>query len=158
MLTAWHWPQTFPTQEMPGGAAPWLPWQSLQVGAERSPFSDIIFQCTLCLYFSAWSVGVVWGCMVFPSAWPRPRVSAPRVGWTLDLGSDGGRIEWAGWQLTQTATLESPNWLSRCPCTEVLYSATWSTRSEGLYCLMKRPSEWQRPHTCASSRRPGLPI
>ena len=42
-------PQTFPTQDMPGGAAPWLPWQSLQVGADRSPFVVIVFQWTLAL-------------------------------------------------------------------------------------------------------------
>src|SRR5580765_4918679 len=36
---AWHVPHTFDTDPTPGGAAPWLPWQSLHVGAERSlPF------------------------------------------------------------------------------------------------------------------------
>ena len=33
---AWHWPQTNATDSSPGGCAPWLPWQSLQVGADRS--------------------------------------------------------------------------------------------------------------------------
>jgi hypothetical protein len=58
-ITAWHWPHTLPTHEIPGGAAPWLPWQSLQVGAERSPLVDIAFQCTLVRYLVTWSVGML---------------------------------------------------------------------------------------------------
>ena len=34
--TVWQVPQTLATAPTPGGAAPWLPWQSLQVGADRS--------------------------------------------------------------------------------------------------------------------------
>ena len=34
--TAWHVPQTLAIAPTPGGVAPWLPWQSLHVGAERS--------------------------------------------------------------------------------------------------------------------------
>ena len=36
--TLWQVPQTFATDSTPGGVAPWFPWQTLQVGAERSPF------------------------------------------------------------------------------------------------------------------------
>jgi hypothetical protein len=43
----------------PGGTAPWLPWQSLQVGAERSPLSVMAFQWTEVLYFATWSVGIL---------------------------------------------------------------------------------------------------
>ena len=35
----WQLPHTLATEPTPGGTAPWLPWQSLQVGAARSPFS-----------------------------------------------------------------------------------------------------------------------
>ena len=37
----WHVPQTLAMASTPGGAAPWLPWQSLQVGADRSLRSTI---------------------------------------------------------------------------------------------------------------------
>ena len=43
-ITEWHCPQTLPTHVIPGGAAPWLPWQSLHVGADRSPLTVIAFQ------------------------------------------------------------------------------------------------------------------
>ncbi len=104
-ITVWHWPHTFPTHDTPGGAAPWFPWQSLQVGAERSPFTDIVAQWTLPLYFFSWSVGILYSSMYLGSAWQRPQVSATRTGCTLEVGSDGGLIECAGWQLVQTATL-----------------------------------------------------
>src|SRR4029079_10432516 len=39
--TVWHVPQTLAIASTPGGAAPWLPWQSLQVGADRSLRSTI---------------------------------------------------------------------------------------------------------------------
>jgi hypothetical protein len=47
------------TEETPGGEAPWFPWQSLQVGADKSPLLAIICQWTLVLYFSTWSVGIL---------------------------------------------------------------------------------------------------
>jgi hypothetical protein len=50
--TEWHVPQTLATEETAGGVAPWLPWQELHVGAERSPFSNIAFAWTLCMYFA----------------------------------------------------------------------------------------------------------
>ena len=74
------------------------------------------------------------------------------------VGSDGGRMEWAGWQLTQTATLGSLSSRSRRPWTEVAYSATWSTRSAGLYRFMNCASEWQRPQSCGICSRRGLPM
>ena len=120
----WHCPHALPTQETPGGAAPWLPWQSLQVGADRSPFSDIVAQWMLVRYFATWSVAILYGCMWAGSAWQRPQVSATRSGWTLDFGSAGGRIACGGWQLVQTATLASPCSRRRRPWTEVRYSAT----------------------------------
>src|SRR3989304_5752505 len=46
--------------------------------------------------------------MYFGSPWQRPHVSATLSGWTLDRGSEGGLIEWAGWQFTQGATFGSP--------------------------------------------------
>ena len=58
-VSEWHCPQTLPTQLIPGGTAPWLPWQSLQVGAERSPLAVIAFQWTEVLYFATWSVGIL---------------------------------------------------------------------------------------------------
>jgi len=37
------------------------------VGAERSPFTDIIFQWTLRRYFSSWSVGTGYPFIYFAS-------------------------------------------------------------------------------------------
>src|SRR6266540_7241295 len=102
----------------------------------------------LVLYFPSWSVGILYSAMYFASPWQRPQVSATCSGWTLDFGSDGGLMEWVGWQLTQTATLGSLKSLSRRPWTEVAYSATWSTRSAGLYRFMNCASEWHRPQSC----------
>ena len=54
----WHWPQTNADGlAVPGGVAPWLPWQSLQVGADRSSFSRSAAACTLCAQRSYWSTG-----------------------------------------------------------------------------------------------------
>ena len=36
-----------------------MPWQSLQVGAERSPLAVMAFQWTEVLYFVTWSVGIL---------------------------------------------------------------------------------------------------
>jgi hypothetical protein len=105
----------------------------------------MVFQWMLVLYFSSWSVGTLCPAMYLASAWQVPHVSATRSGWTLEAGSDGGLMECAGWQLVHTATFGSFSSRSRRPWTEVAYSTTWSTRSEGLYCFMKRASEWQRP-------------
>src|SRR3970040_2029678 len=96
--------------------------------------------------------------MVVASAWQAPHVRATRGGWTLEAGSDGGLIECAGWQLPHVATFGSASSRRRRPCTEVAYSATWSTRSAGLYCFMKRASEWQRPPPWATCCRAGLSI
>ena len=43
----WQLPQTWSTDCTPGGAAPWLPWQSLHVGAVVSPLSYSARACTL---------------------------------------------------------------------------------------------------------------
>ena len=53
----WHWPQTKATDSRPGGVAPWLPWQSLQVGAVRSSLSNIAAACTLRRQRASWSTG-----------------------------------------------------------------------------------------------------
>jgi hypothetical protein len=53
----WHEPQTFATLATPGGTAPWLPWQSLHVGAEVSPSSYRAWACTLFRYSSCCVVG-----------------------------------------------------------------------------------------------------
>ena len=45
--TVWQVPQTLVTAPTPGGAAPWLPWQSLQVGADRSLRVTMASWCTL---------------------------------------------------------------------------------------------------------------
>ena len=50
--TAWQVPQTFATDATCGGAAPWLPWQELQVGEERSPFFMSASKWTLFEYFA----------------------------------------------------------------------------------------------------------
>src|SRR6266542_4937683 len=101
--TLWHCPQTFPTQATPGGAAPWFPWQSLHVGAERSPFT-IAAACTLPRYFASWSVGILYSAMYVASAWQRAHVSATRSGCTVERGSAGGRMACEVWQLTHVAT------------------------------------------------------
>src|SRR6185369_17789373 len=45
--TAWQVPHTLATAPTPGGVAPWLPWQSLHVGADRSfPLVSAV-KCTL---------------------------------------------------------------------------------------------------------------
>ena len=94
--TVWHCPHTLPTHDTPGGAAPWLPWQSLQVGADRSPFASMVFQWTLALYLATWSMEILYPAMCWESAWQPPQVSATLNGWTVELGSDGGRMLWAG--------------------------------------------------------------
>ena len=50
--TVWQVPQTLATEATCGGAAPWLPWQELQVGEERSPFFMSASKCTLFEYFA----------------------------------------------------------------------------------------------------------
>jgi hypothetical protein len=45
------------TLSIPGGVAPWLPWQVLHVGAVRSPFANIALAWTLRRHRSNWTTG-----------------------------------------------------------------------------------------------------
>jgi hypothetical protein len=54
------------------------------------------------------------------------------------------------------ATLSSPR-RSALPWPLVRYSASWSTRSEGLKCFMAEASEWHDAHRAGMSLGDGLP-
>ena len=63
----------------PGGAAPWLPWQLLHVGAARSPSFSSFSPWTDALYRSNWLVGMWYGSMYCASEWHPEQVLATFV-------------------------------------------------------------------------------
>ena len=73
------------TAPTPGGAAPWLPWQSLQVGADRSLRSDHRRVSARCFsYFARWSVG---------SGAPSARVALHVLGVGVARRARGGDVQ-----------------------------------------------------------------
>src|ERR1022692_3824846 len=63
VASRWQVPQTSATDATCGGAAPWLPWQEAQFGAERSPRLDRASQWTLLRYSANWLVAILYGFM-----------------------------------------------------------------------------------------------
>ena len=84
----------------------------------------------------------MWAAISVASPWQRLQVCGDARGIDRRARTSlTGRMPWAPWQLAQVATLSSPR-SSALPWPLVRYSASWSTRSEGLKCFMAEASEW----------------
>src|SRR3972149_6771247 len=103
-VALWHCAQTLATEATPGGAAPWLPWQSLQPGAWRLPRCSSPWPWTLSRYSAYCVVGMPYGFIRAVSLWQRPHVAGTLVEKTGEVPSLTGRTGCTPWQLIQTAT------------------------------------------------------
>src|SRR3989304_2898643 len=110
-----HCAQTLATEATPGGAAPWLPWQSLHAGAWRLPRRSSPCPWTLSRYSANCVVGMPYGFIRAVSLWQRAHVAGTLVEKTGEVPSLTGRTGCTPWQLIQTATRRAPL-ARRWPC------------------------------------------
>src|SRR3990170_608173 len=118
LVALWHCAQTLATEATPGGAAPWLPWQSLHAGAWRFPRRSSPWPWTLSRYSAYCVVGIPYDFIRAASAWQRAHVAGTLAANTGERESLMALTGCTPWQEVQVATLRSPL-TSRLPCSLV---------------------------------------